>query len=98
MSFPFCSCGRGNKIAKHTRTFCPRHVGVEHELRDEQGHLPDISTLLRTAGGLQINHLIGDSKRDLNFGGTRKRSMAFPSPSPQHKNDFGTFWRYLRLQ
>ncbi len=40
-------------MAKHILIFCPRHVGAQHELRDEQGHLPDFSKLLGTAEGLQ---------------------------------------------
>ncbi len=31
---------------------CRRHAGAQHELRDEQGHLPDFSKLLGTAEGL----------------------------------------------
>jgi hypothetical protein len=50
---PICSCGRGRQTAKHVLIFCPRHAGAWHELRDEQGHLPDFSKLLGTAEGLR---------------------------------------------
>ncbi len=32
---------------------CPKHAGARHELRDEQGHLPNFSKLLGTAEGLR---------------------------------------------
>jgi hypothetical protein len=50
---PLCSCGRGWQTAKHVLILCPRHAGAWHELRDEQGYLPDFSKLLGTAEGLQ---------------------------------------------
>jgi hypothetical protein len=49
---PLCSCGRGQQTAKHILIFCPKYEGARHELRDEQGHLPDLSKLLETAEGL----------------------------------------------
>jgi hypothetical protein len=48
-----CSCGRERQTAKHILIFCRRHAGARHELRDEQGHLPDFSKLLGTAEGLR---------------------------------------------
>jgi hypothetical protein len=48
---PLCSCGRGRQTARHVLIFCPRHAAARHELRDEQGHLPDFSKLLGTAEG-----------------------------------------------
>ncbi len=53
VSSPLCSCGRGRQTAKHVLIFCPRHAGTRHELRDDQGHLPDFSKLLGTAEGLR---------------------------------------------
>ncbi len=50
---PYCSCGGGRQTAKHVLIFCLRHSGARHVLRDEQGHLPDFSKLLRTAEGLR---------------------------------------------
>jgi hypothetical protein len=50
---PLCSCGRGRQTARHILIFCPKHAGARHELRDEQGHLPDFSKLLGTAEGLR---------------------------------------------
>ncbi len=50
---PLCSCGRGRQTARHVLIFCPKHAGARHELRDEQGHLPDFSKLLSTAAGLR---------------------------------------------
>jgi hypothetical protein len=49
VSSPLSSCGRRRQTAKHVLIFCSRHAGAQPELRDEQGHLPDISTLLGTA-------------------------------------------------
>jgi hypothetical protein len=46
---PLHSCGRGLQAAKHIMIFCPRYDGAKHELRNEQGHLPDFSKLLGTA-------------------------------------------------
>jgi hypothetical protein len=40
-------------MAKRVRIYCPRHAGERHELRDEQGHLPDFSKLLGTGEGLR---------------------------------------------
>jgi hypothetical protein len=40
-------------MAKHVLIFCSRHAEVRHELRDEQGRLPEFSKLLGTAEGLQ---------------------------------------------
>jgi hypothetical protein len=53
VSSPLCSCGRGRQTAKHVLIFCPKYAGVRHQLRDEQGHLPDFSKLLGTADGLR---------------------------------------------
>ncbi len=50
---PLCSCGGGRQTAKHVLIFCPRHAGARHELRDEQGHLPNFSNLLGTAERLR---------------------------------------------
>ncbi len=50
---PLCSCGGGQHTANHVLIFCPRHSGARHELRDEQGHLPNFSKLLGTAEGLR---------------------------------------------
>jgi hypothetical protein len=50
---PLCSCGGGRQTAKHILIFCPRHSGARHELRDEQGHLPDFAKFLGTADGLR---------------------------------------------
>jgi hypothetical protein len=50
---PLCSCGGGQQTAKNVLIFCPRYAGARHELRDEQGHLPDFSRLIGTADGLQ---------------------------------------------
>jgi hypothetical protein len=50
---PLCSCGRGRQMAKHILIFSPKYEGAQHELRDEQGHLPDFSKLLGTAEGLR---------------------------------------------
>jgi hypothetical protein len=50
---PLCSCGGGRQTVKHVLIFCPRHSGAQHELRDEQGHLPDFPKLLGTAEGLR---------------------------------------------
>ncbi len=50
---PLCSCCRGQQTARHILIFCPKHAGARHELRDEQGHLPDFSKLLGTAEGLR---------------------------------------------
>ncbi len=50
---PLCSCDGGRQTAKHVLIFCPRHSGARHELRDEQGHLPNFSKLLGTAEGLR---------------------------------------------
>ncbi len=49
---PLCSCGRGRQTAKHVLIFGPKYEGARHELRDEQGHLPDFSKLL----GLQRDY------------------------------------------
>ncbi len=38
---------------KHVLIFCPQNSGAQHNLRNELGHLPDISMLLGTADGLQ---------------------------------------------
>ncbi len=48
-----CSCGRGRQTAKHVIIYCSRRAGTWHELRDDQGHLPDFSKLIGTAEGLQ---------------------------------------------
>jgi hypothetical protein len=40
-------------MAKHILILCPRHAGAWHELRDEQGHLPDLSKLIGTAERLR---------------------------------------------
>jgi hypothetical protein len=40
-------------MAKHVLIFCPKYEGARHELRDEQGHLPDFLKLLGTAEGLR---------------------------------------------
>jgi hypothetical protein len=40
-------------MAKHVLIFCPRYAGARHELRDEQGHLPDFTKLLGTAERLR---------------------------------------------
>ncbi len=40
-------------MAKHVLIFFPRHTGTQHELRDEQGHMPEFSRLLKTADRLQ---------------------------------------------
>ncbi len=53
VSSPLCSCGRGRQTAKHVLIFCPKYAGARHQLRDEQGHLPDFSKYLGTADGLQ---------------------------------------------
>jgi hypothetical protein len=53
VSSPLCSCGRGRQTARHILTFCPKHAGARHELRDELGQLLDFSKLLGTAEGLQ---------------------------------------------
>ncbi len=50
---PLCSYGKGQQMAKHVLILCPKHTRAQHELRDEQGHLPDFSKLLGTAEGLQ---------------------------------------------
>jgi hypothetical protein len=50
---PICSCGRVRQTAKHVLIFYPRRAEARHELRDEQGHLPDLSKLLGTAEFLQ---------------------------------------------
>jgi hypothetical protein len=39
------------QTAEHILIFCPRHAGAWHELRDEQGYLPDFSNLFGTAEG-----------------------------------------------
>ncbi len=53
VSSPLCSCGRGQQTAKHVLIFCSRHAAVRHEIRDEQGYIPDFSKLLGTADGLR---------------------------------------------
>jgi hypothetical protein len=53
VSSPLCSCGRERQTAKHILIFCPRQAGARHELRDEQGHLPDFSKFFGTAEGLR---------------------------------------------
>jgi hypothetical protein len=40
-------------MARYVLIFCPRYDGARHELRDEQGHLPNFSELLGTADGLR---------------------------------------------
>jgi hypothetical protein len=50
---PLCSCGRGRQTAKYMLIFCPRYAGARQQLRDEQGHLPDLLKLLGPAEGLQ---------------------------------------------
>jgi homogentisate 1,2-dioxygenase len=40
------------QTVKHVLIFRPRYASTQHELRDEQGHLPDISQLLGTTDGL----------------------------------------------
>jgi hypothetical protein len=50
---PLGSCGGGRQTAKQVLILCPRHSGARHELRDEQGHLPNFSKLLGTAEGLR---------------------------------------------
>jgi hypothetical protein len=52
VSFPFCSYSSRLQMAKHVLIFCPRHAGARHELRDNQGHNPDLSMFLGTAEGL----------------------------------------------
>jgi hypothetical protein len=50
---PLYSCSRGRQTAKHILIICPKYAGALHELKDEQGHLPDFSKFLGTAEGLQ---------------------------------------------
>jgi hypothetical protein len=50
--FPLCSCGWGWHTIKHVLIVCPWHAGVRHELRNEQGQLPDFLKLLGTIEGL----------------------------------------------
>ncbi len=49
---PLYSCCRGQQTVKHVLIFCPQIFGARHKLRDDLGHLPDISRLLGTADGL----------------------------------------------
>jgi hypothetical protein len=61
--------------------------------------MPDFLKLLGTAEGLQkttkwvMQRGIWDSSE-----GPGTRSMALPSPTPQHKTNFGSVLRYWRLQ
>ncbi len=39
---------------KHVLIFCHMHASIQHELKDEQEHVPDFLKLLGTGEGLQI--------------------------------------------
>jgi hypothetical protein len=53
LSFPLYSYGRVGQMTKLILIFCLRHARAWHELRDEQGHHPNLSKFLGTAEGLQ---------------------------------------------
>jgi hypothetical protein len=48
---PFAAAAEDGK-QKHIPNFGPRLAGACYKMRDEQGHLPDFSWFLGTAGGL----------------------------------------------
>ncbi len=50
---PLCSCGRGSQTAKHILIHCSTFAAARHQLRDDQGRLPDYKQLLTTPEGLQ---------------------------------------------
>jgi hypothetical protein len=49
---PLCSCGRGSQTAKHILIHCSTFSATRHQLRDNQGRLPDYKQLLTTPEGL----------------------------------------------
>jgi hypothetical protein len=44
--YHLCSCGGRQQRAKHVFIFCHGYTGASHELRDEQGCLPNFKIYL----------------------------------------------------
>jgi hypothetical protein len=50
---PSCGYGLGRNTAKHIIIHCRNFSAARHDLRDNQGHVPDYKQLVTTPAGLK---------------------------------------------